>query len=520
MSARGRIVGGLWDRAGRLLRDESGGVSVLLLPMFLMLLLATGLAIDLSVKEAERADLQNALDRGILAAASLSQGGDAQQIVQEYVDRRAFNDMEVIAGVRTTGTGAASREVHAHAILRSENIFLTLVGLPFIDMHVRGSALESRDNIEISLVLDISGSMAREETIGPDNVTRKRLEVMKAAAKKFITDTLSGPGGANTSITLVPFSGQVNAGRFFDELLAGPRDHGHSSCIEFLDDDFLNLELPPPYSRLQTPHFQHFTYERLFGQPDLPIDPEGGNNADWGWCPSDTQPIVPFSGDISTLHAAIDRIVGHDGTGSQYGLKWGLALLHPSTQPLIQSMSGAREGDVDPRFMDRPGLFGEGGPQKIVVVMTDGRIRHQNRPSPLDYSLDPGFYEFDENQTYQCWRTDPDGRYVLSRCPRNSLGANRGRAVLGSSAAEADDEDLRRAQFVALCDQAAREGIRVFTIAFGFKDGDALADAAKSMLKDDCPSSDGDFFNAQDGILLEQAFGAIVAEVQRLKLFR
>ena len=483
--------------------------------MFLMLLFTTGLAIDFAVKEGERADLQNALDRCILASASLTQTGNTQQICEEYMAKRTFGYKSTNVAAARQITGVNTSTVDACAIMRSDTTFLALAGLPFIDMQVCGSATEGDNNVEISLVLDISGSMTREETLDRHGVSRKRLDVMKDAAKTFVTNTLTGPGSQNTSISLVPFSGQVNVGPFFDLMLNGTRDHGFSSCLDFNDSDFNNLSLPNG-KRQQTPHFQHFFYERMRGQPNLPINPNGGNNTDWGWCPTDTQALVPFQDSIIALHDDIDAFVGHDGTGTQYGMKWGLALLDPSTQPMIANMAVDPNLDLPPRFGTRPGPYGPGGPQKFIVIMTDGRIRHQNRPKNSELNNNPEFFHFNENATFQC---TAGGQ--ASRCADNILISNRDRANLGSQSAENDDEDDRRQQFLDLCAAADLQGIRVFTIAFGFlpDDVDPLAASARAMLTN-CANPEGGFFDAQNGTDLDLAFNAIVAEVQRLKLFR
>ena len=91
-----------------------------------------------------------------------------------------------------------------------------------------------------------------------------------------------------------------------------------------------------------------------------------GHEAEWGWCPSDDQAIVPFSNDPEALKTQIQGFVGHDGTGTPNGTKWGLGLLDPATRPLVQSLIAA--GHVDASFANRPVDFGDAGTQKIMVV--------------------------------------------------------------------------------------------------------------------------------------------------------
>lgn len=516
---------------GRFVRDRSGSVSMLILPMFLFLIFATGIAIDLARHEAERADLQNALDRCVLAAASLSQTVAPQTICNEYVASRSFNATPVMPRVVAPAQQGGQRVVGADATFAMDTTFLGIpavfgvMGLDTLTVSGAAAAQEADNEIEISLVLDISGSMSSEDTIGVDGVTtQRRLAVLRDAASLFVDATLGNPGQENTSISLIPFAGQVNAGPFFDTYLAGGRLHNHSSCIDFQDDDFTDFAgagtvgLPEAGSRSQTPHFQHFVYERLRRQTQVPIDPQGGNEADWGWCPSDEQAILPFTNDPVELKTRISRFIAHDGTGTQNGMKWGLALLDRATQPLIRAL--VDDGVVAPAFADRPGPFGENGPQKVIVVMTDGRIRYQIRPTAEDYHNDPDYFAFDQNELFRCRL--PDGAALCSLNTTSALGRSRSTINTGNrwddARLEEQDEALRSQQFQALCQAAEDVGVRVFTIAFGFGN-DPRSTTEKSVLQG-CASAPVDFFDARNGVQLQAAFEQIRSEVQKLKLFR
>lgn len=91
----------------RFIADSAGGVSIFMLVFFILIILISGFAIDLMRHETERADLQNALDRGVLAAASLRQTRDAEEVVRDYLDARPFfsdQALEVsVTDQRTTG---------------------------------------------------------------------------------------------------------------------------------------------------------------------------------------------------------------------------------------------------------------------------------------------------------------------------------------------------------------------------------------------------------------------------------
>lgn len=490
------------------LRDERGAVTALLLPLFLLLVFATGLAIDLAYHEAQRADLQNALDRGVLAAASLEQTEDAAEIVQGYVDARTFRTHPVTASV-TVDAVSNSRSVSAGAAYSFDTSVLKVAGLKTLGVGAGAAALEGTGEIEISLVLDISGSMAREATGG---TTARRLDVLREAAKDFVDATLKDKGQNNTSISLIPYAGQVNAGPFYDMLATQPRVHAYSSCIEFQDQDMQNIDLPLQQSRAQVPHFQNFYFERLRGQTRLPYDPKKGREAEWGWCPADRQALVPFSSDIGRLKKEIDEFAGHDGTGTQIGMKWGLALLAPSSQPLVGAL--ADKGIVDRTFANRPGAFGDPSRQKIIVLMTDGNIRYQNRPLSSVYpnpnAAGRGGKDYFALNTAEIRCCAGGNLYARNTLTDDAADIS----VLRDNAARNADEAFRERQFLDLCTLAKDNGIRIYTIGFDIQ----TSDPAFNQMRN-CASHPSDFFDV-DGLELHSAFGKISAEIRALRLFR
>ena len=394
------------------LDDQRGALTPLMLILFVGIIITTGIALDLIRHDAERADLQDALDRGVLAAASLTQVVEAELTVREFLDNRALSDGDLDVLV-SSDTALNYRRIDAVAEYKMDTIFLRMVGLGQLKVAARSAALQGAKDVEISLVLDISGSMARERTGG---TTLSRLEVMRAAAAGFIDTTLTPASAPTTTVSLVPFAGQVNAGPLFD-ILNTTRDHTYASCVEFADSDFNSAGLPATNSRAQSPQFQWFNFEG-----------NSGHEADWGWCPSDASPILPLSNDPDALKAEILALTGHDGTGTQNGMKFGLGLLDPSSRPITEALVTA--GTVDAGFAALPVAFHDTGVLKVIVVMTDGNIRYQQRPKP----------EHTNNAS--------------ARAQLMSANLSEAKSTLNSPSKRNTDEALRVAQFAGLCDLA------------------------------------------------------------------
>jgi len=472
----------------RFRNDERGAISIMILPMFLLIVLLGALAIDIYSEETFREDLQDSVDRGTLAATSLTQTLEPQDVVQSYVNARTYADTAVTADV-TVEDNPGARLVRSNISYDMPTIFWSFAGLKTMPVTAATAAFEGQNNIEISLVLDISGSMASETSF---NTAQKRLAIMRAAATQFVTDILDRPGAQNISISLIPFAGQTNAGPLFSYMVSeGSAMPGYAnSCIEFTDGDFQSAALPALNSRPQSPQFQNFRFEGFYGY-----------EADWGWCPQDDRGIVPFTNDLELLTSRIAGIRAHDGTGTQIGMKWALSLLDPSTQPITEDM--AAEGDISPLFANRPAAYTDGSTTKYLILMTDGNIRYQNQPKSSALSSQ-GWLDF--------WGGGP--RYSNGQIFNLLWYYKRDYGVLADSSAELNDEALRAEQFLDLCGVARDKGIHVYTIGF-----DIASNSNAYQEMRDCATVPGNFFDV-DGLDLFAAFSQINAFVQKLQLIQ
>lgn len=457
-------------------RDETGGMTILILGLFIGILLITGIPMDLMKQEGERADLQAAVDRCVLASASLTQTLPPQEVCEDYVAksvRPGLGEGETtLPLVQASLTGTASdRRIDATASYATDAIFLGMVGYKTLDVAASAAAaqgLSGAISTEISLVLDISGTMRYDN----------RLPNLKVAAKDFIDQITAFGVNNRATINLIPYAGQVNPGPFVFSQMGGVRQHDMSSCPELTATDFErtgfpNLEeigiaslegagLPGTTTYAQVPHFHHWE-----------IDPGW---MDWGWCPSDDTAITYLSSDADLLRGKIDTIRLHDGTGTYNGMKWGLALLDPAMQPLVDKL--VVEGDVDAVHAGRPYAWGDNATAKYIVLMTDGQITEQLRPTdPANPAL----------ATQEVLKFGHPWKQTLKRA-----------------------DGLAR--FYHLCTEAKRLGVTVFTIAF------EAPEAAKPEMQT-CASSQDHYFEVT-GLEISDAFREIATTIQKLKLVR
>lgn len=245
---------------------------------------------------------------------------------------------------------------------------------------------------------------------------------------------------------------------FYDEVI--PQ---YASCIDFGPDDFDHVALPDDGTYDQVPHFNNW--------------PADYSAMDWGWCPEDDAAIQYAQNDEAALHDYIDALRLHDGTGTHYGMKYGLALLDPGSQDEFQELSN--RGSVPYAFADRPKAWTDTSIKKYIVLLSEGSISSQPRPT---HPLDP------VNQAT-----------ALSN--RNSAETE----TFTSGAGNVQD-------FYDICDMAKAQGVEIFTIAF-----EANA-SGKEQMKN-CASSPSHYFDAA-GSDLSGIFGSVGKQITQLRLVK
>lgn len=376
----------------RFAKDESGSLIVLTLVLLVTMLVMGGLAVDFMRFEAKRAELQSVSDRAVLAAANLRQDLDPADVVTDYFEKSGWGG--TIIGVPSVVDSGNSRTVRVNAAVDMNTFYLRLIGIDQLSAPARSGAIEGIGKVEISLVLDISGSM-RNGGSGSGG----RFRDMQNAAISFANKVLDPANGGQVSLNIVPYAGQTNPGRVAfnymnaDPIVGASEFTDPSSCIEFESSDWDTSALPGEH-RDQVPVFMYWAI--------------AASVMDWGWCPLENSSIQYAFQDAGRAADFINGMRMHDGTGTHYAMKYGLAMLDPTTQPLFQNLNdhstsqmvaafneavagGATQEELDaimnaPKlvpdaFANRPASWNDAETKKILVLMTDGEITEQIRPT-------------------------------------------------------------------------------------------------------------------------------------------
>ncbi|MEL7025799.1 MAG: hypothetical protein AAGO57_01030, partial [Pseudomonadota bacterium] len=175
------------------------------------------------------------------------------------------------------------------------------------------------------------------------------------------------------SVNVVPYSTQVNAGAALLGQFTHTAEHSYSHCLDFEGTDFDSMTMTPAGSASPK------TYQ-LAGHFDPWSGYWGGTFAEMasnGYTPSwvcRTEPdfeIRPWSNNITDIHTQINNFTARGNTSIDVAVKWGAALLDPSTRDVFTALRGTvvstdfpvgRPYDHDPND----------DVLKFIVVMTDG----------------------------------------------------------------------------------------------------------------------------------------------------
>jgi Flp pilus assembly protein TadG len=467
---------------GSFQQNERGGITIFVLVLSVLLLVAGGMAVDYQRYELARADLQDALDRGVLAATNINREYDssgvltvdeqAEQLISDYMAFRNYKPDGLNLSVTVTPV-TGGRQVTASASEPVDPIFLRMVGLTNWDVSVSSGAIQAQTKLEITLVLDVSHSMTETSASGG-----LKIDQLKVAAKEFLDIVLTADTVDTTLITIVPFSQQVALPRSMADLYNLNRFHDFSSCFDFDSLDFTTTAMPTSPAVWYDQH-QHFK-ERYSSR--YPVFPSGTYS-----CPKSVNTITPFSNDLTALKNAVDTLGTESWTAMYMGMKWGAALLDPSSRPVIDSMIDS--GALAENFAGWPHGWNDTTVRKITVLMSDGANTklheiHDGESSPTytDYSVD----WWDQNY--------PPSGYKYEVVDDESTGVG--------------DDHLK-----SICDRAKiGANSTVYTVGFEVS-GNADARAALR----DCASSPSTYYLAEGDALLT-AFKNIANEIVNLKL--
>jgi len=556
-----RALGRGWKAlALRRFRDaEDGNLIVFAFCLFVAMVMIGGLAVDVMRYESVRTNLQNTLDRSTLAAASLTQDLDAEDVVYDYFEKAGL--LDYLTGVEVD-EGINYREVTADATAATKPFFLHLLGIDSFDAIGHSVAEQRITNVEIMLVLDVSGSM------GSNN----RLTNLKSAAVEFVDTVLASDGEDRISIGLVPFNGQVNLGSTLRARYSTTDNHGvaNVNCVDLPASVYNSIAMPPSTSLPMTPYADTYSSTNQSTTHTSPTSTDYATvNSANVWCPPSTVNIVRLpSNNMATLKSQINNLTAIGATSINAGMRWGTALMDPGSRSMFTALIGANQ--MESTWAGRPYDYTDDESMKVIVLMTDGEHFKEERVnagyrtglSPIYRSSGDGNYSVrftsgrptaagtkeywvphlctstnckNGSNTGEAWRATAwtnnstaavqqtwvqvwnnlRASYVAWNFYARALGSssttrtNTYNTWIANFRTQTDTDDMDD-QLEAICDLAKANSVTVYGIAFEAPSGGQAAIS-------NCASSSAHYYNAT-GLQIKSAFRSIASNISQLRL--
>jgi len=211
---------------------EDGALIIFALFLFVLMATMGGIALDLMKYETTRTELSQTLDRCTLMAATMEQRLDPQSVVEDCVTKAGLGDKLRTVTVLNSMNG---RDVHATAQADTKPFFMHMIGINSFDAKAGSRAVQTITNVEIVLVLDVSGSMSGT-----------KIANLRTAASRFVATMIDGDPNRRVSIAVVPYNAQVNLGPVLRSKFNATDVHNVTdvNCLELPSAAFAQTGIP------------------------------------------------------------------------------------------------------------------------------------------------------------------------------------------------------------------------------------------------------------------------------------
>jgi Flp pilus assembly protein TadG len=328
--------------------NQAGNIGMILGLSIIPMILAAGSAIDFSRVANAKSNLISGLDSAGLYAATITgkTEGEMKTLAQNYLNANYTNASD--APLTEFDLKNYADRVVVTGKVNVKTWFMSVAGITNLDVPATSEISKSGSSVEVSLVLDQTGSMSGT-----------KIANLKTAAKNFI-DTVVWDQTVPyySKVALVPFTFAVNPGTYAVQargtIAAGTSTTPGSAKFTFNDAS----------NAARTWNITNCVSERTGAQAYTDSSPAGapvGRVYDSATTDCDNIPsIIPLTNDKVVLKTAIDNMVAGGTTAGQIGVAWGWYMISPD----FGLWSGA----------SAPGLYTQAKLKKIVVFMTDGEF--------------------------------------------------------------------------------------------------------------------------------------------------
>ena len=201
------VIGRARARMRRFLETTDGNVAMIFGLVSVIMIMAAGAGIDVARAVSMKTRLSSALDAAALAVGTQLDldEGELEAMAQKYFDanypENALGDTDDVQLVQNGEK--ISLSVHGSV----DTLLLRIVNIDYFNLNVSNEVTRSANNIEVALVLDITGSMCI-----PDCTKLNNLKVAAKDMVDMIVQDVQTP--YYTKMAIVPYSSMVNVGTY------------------------------------------------------------------------------------------------------------------------------------------------------------------------------------------------------------------------------------------------------------------------------------------------------------------
>ena len=218
----------------RLLRDEGGNTLAMVAAGLVPLLAMVGGAVDMSRDYMVKTRLQQACDAGVLAGRKAVGNGTYGDAAKAQAAR--FFNANFPAGYQegtqlsfTSSSANNGTTVDGVASVRVPNLVMFIFGMAHTDLSVTCTSALDVTNVDVTMVLDTTGSMDDPISDGLGGTTTK-IAALRAAMKQFYATVKTASNGttARARYSFVPYAQTVNVGKIVYATNPDWMDYTHS----------------------------------------------------------------------------------------------------------------------------------------------------------------------------------------------------------------------------------------------------------------------------------------------------
>ena len=471
-------------------KEETGSILPFIGLGIMLIMAATGTAIDMGRVQIVQSRMQNALDAtGLAVGAEISTANIATETTKYfYANFPPGYEGTTVTSLTATPNGDNS-VITLNATGTLNTTFMRVLGINTMAVSATSQILRQSKGMELVLIIDNTGSMAQSA-----GGSTTKIQAAKTASTTLL-DVLYGTNNntvPNLWVGLVPFSQTVNIGTAQTAWVnAGSQSWGTGTygqwygCVEARGATSRDVTDDPPSVE---------KFNKYYYPCDTASDAWYGNDTDnshdncstggthFGYkTPLDTasrgpnlycpQPVTPMVAEKNTVVAGINSMQAVGGTELTTGVAWGWRMLSPRWR-------GVWGGEMNTNSL--PLDYNSALMYKVAIIMTDG-------DNDISYNV------------YSAYGY-PNAGGQLGTTPCSGSNCTTGESRLNTRTTQ-------------ICDSMKQNGIIIYTIALGT----AVSSTGQSILQA-CATSPDYYFLSPTTNELQTIFRQIGDSLANLRI--